>query len=227
MTGTELEALVGSNPTCVFIFRNFNQRTENIKMLLNLVKDFAQKNPNFYISFGVDERTGISVSGLNYVLIKSPKTYINVWETAKRDISDGIFECDRITVGSFDLFLEEFDESTDYFIFYDKTTGESYIHNEDNVQVPSVTRILNDFTIIKTAMDKAVKEFSERDRQSGIEYLEGTYPWANFHLRDDDELHVSHPGGFSIYYLHSKVWEYDSYLEKGAVRHFKRILKYK
>lgn len=116
MTGTELEALAGSNPTCVFIFRNFNTRTENIKMVLNLVKDFAQKNPNFYISFGVDERTGISVSGLKYVLIKSPKTYINVWEVYKRDISDGIFECDRITVGSFDLFLEELDESTDYFI---------------------------------------------------------------------------------------------------------------
>ena len=42
-------------------------------MVLNLVKDFAQKNPNFYISFGVDERTGISVSGLKYVLIKVPR----------------------------------------------------------------------------------------------------------------------------------------------------------
>ena len=42
-------------------------------MVLKIGKDFAQKNPNFYISFGVDERTGISVSGLNYVLIKVPR----------------------------------------------------------------------------------------------------------------------------------------------------------
>ena len=118
---------------------------------------------------------------------------------------------------------EDFDKENEFYIFHDRVTGNFAIHNESKLPVATINRILDDYDVIKRAMDKVVKEFNDR----GISYLQGTYPWANFYMHGEYELHMSHPGGFSIYHLHAKIWEFDSYLERGTVRMCARILRYK
>ena len=179
---------------------------------------------SLYVSYGKDARSGLSVrGGTDWMMICSKDTYINVWPVEKRVISEEIFECERHTIGLYDLYFEDFDKENEFYIFHDRVTGDFAIHNESKLPVVTVNLILDDYDAIKRAMDKVVKEFNER----GISYLQGTYPWANFYMHGEYELHMSHPGGFSIYHLHAKIWEFDSYLERGTVRMCARILRYK
>jgi hypothetical protein len=179
---------------------------------------------SLYVSYGKDARSGLSVrGGTDWMMICSKDTYINVWPVEKRVISEGIFECERHTIGLYDLYFEDFDKENEFYIFHDRVTGDFAIHNESKLPVATINRILDDYDVIKRAMDKVVKEFNEQ----GISYLQGTYPWANFYMHGEYELHMSHPGGFSIYHLHAGIWEFDSYLERGTVRMCARILRYK
>ena len=179
---------------------------------------------SLYVSYGKDARSGLSVrGGTDWMMICSKDTYINVWPVEKRVMSEEIFECERHTIGLYDLYFGDFDKESEFYIFHDRVTGDFAIHNESKLPVVTVNRILDDYDVIKRAMDKVVKEFNER----GISYLQGTYPWANFYMHGEYELHMSHPGGFSIYHLHAKIWEFDSYLERGTVRMCARILRYK
>ena len=179
---------------------------------------------SLYVSYGKDARSGLSVrGGTDWMMICSKDTYINVWPVEKRVMSEEIFECERHTIGLYDLYFGDFDKESEFYIFHDRVTEDFAIHNESKLPVVTVNRILDDYDVIKRAMDKVVKEFNER----GISYLQGTYPWANFYMHGEYELHMSHPGGFSIYHLHAKIWEFDSYLERGTVRMCARILRYK
>lgn len=179
---------------------------------------------SLYVSYGKDARSGLSVrGGTDWMMICSKDTYINVWPVEKRVISEEIFKCERHTIGLYDLYFEDFDKENEFYIFHDRVTGNFAIHNESKLPVATINRILDDYDVIKRAMDKVVKEFNDR----GISYLQGTYPWANFYMHGEYELHMSHPGGFSIYHLHAKIWEFDSYLERGTVRMCARILRYK
>lgn len=189
-----------------------------------MLKSKFEQLGSLYVSYGKDERSGLLVSGsTEWMMIFSKDTGINVWPVEKRVTSEEIFECERHTIGLYDLYFEDFDKENDFYIFHDRITGEFTIHNESNVPVTTVNRILDDYVVIKRAMDKVVNEFNER----GISYLQGTYPWAYFYMHNEYELHMSHPGGFSIYHLHAKIWEFDSYLERGTVRMCARILRYK
>ena len=179
---------------------------------------------SLYVSYGKDARSGLSVrGGTDWMMICSKDTYINVWPVEKRVISEEIFKCERHTIGLYDLYFEDFDKENEFYIFHDRVTENFAIHNESKLPVATINRILDDYDVIKRAMDKVVKEFNDR----GISYLQGTYPWANFYMHGEYELHMSHPGGFSIYHLHAKIWEFDSYLERGTVRMCARILRYK
>lgn len=179
---------------------------------------------SLYISYGKDERSGLSVGGgSDHMMIRSKDTSIAIKQVKYRNWTEEIFKCERRTIGSYDLYFEDFDLENEFYIFHDRISGELIIHNEDKVPVATVNRILDDYGIIKRAMDKATKEFEE----FGIKYLQGTYPWAEFNIYRDDELHMSHDGGFSIYYISEKIWEFDSYLERGTVRMCNRILRYK
>lgn len=197
-------------------------------MLKEMLKPkFEQLGP-LYVSYGKDERSGLFVDGnIEWLMIRSKDTIINVWPVAKRDRSEKIFECERHTIGLYDLYFEDFDPENDFYIFHDRINGELIIHNESKVPVATVNRILDDYGIVKQAMDKVANEFHEHGYEEGLPYLQGTYPWANFYICRGDELHMSHPGGFSIYYMNSKIWEFDSYLERGTVRMCNRILRYK
>lgn len=181
-------------------------------------------NSNLSIDYGKDEKSGISVvAGRNYFMISSKNSEIHAWSKDSRTTSEMLFSCNRISTENFDLYLEDYSKETDSFIFYDKLSNELINENTHLLSEQSLNRITSNIETINLSYQKITKELNKK----GFNFIKETYPWLYPYMQGNTELHISHPGGFSIYYIDRDLWEFDSSFSKDTVRAFKRVLKYK
>lgn len=191
----------------------------------DLMNDYFNQMPNLTISFGNHSKTNTYIKKTSeYLLISSfSKIYVLLEGDSMANIFDTFVSCEKYSL-FFDK--EDFSNEDDFIIFYEIESKHSVYINPEFISKQKISYIRQDLEVIYSSMTKIVNEYNK----FGINFLTSQYSWASIYVQNGyhgKELHISHSGGFSIYYIELDSWEIDGTINKDTLRIFKRFLKYK